>query len=286
MKNILVTGANGQLGKCMQDAVSGRTDVKYVFVGKDKLSISNKQALQTFFSNNKVHYCVNTAAYTQVDQAEKEPDAAFEVNAEGVKNLAEVCSEFNCTLIHISTDYVFDGTAVQPYLETDATKPINVYGASKRAGEEHVAQICDRYYILRTSWLYSQYGQNFLKTIIKHGQLGTSLNITTEQIGVPTNANDLAEAIHLLVQRDSTPYGIYHFSNSGQATWYDFAREIFEHMVDLNMANLAKTDHYITFAARPKFSVLNTAKLQKALKLEMKPWKTSLKTLLNTLENN
>ncbi|MDX1461441.1 MAG: dTDP-4-dehydrorhamnose reductase [Marinirhabdus sp.] len=286
MKNVLVTGANGQLGTCIKDMVSDGSEVHYVFVSKDELSITDTSALQNYFKKTKFDYCINTAAYTQVDQAEKEAEAAYAINAEGVKNLAEVCQENNTTLIHISTDYVFDGNSTQPYRETDATNPINVYGASKLAGERYVENICSAYYILRTSWLYSQYGQNFLKTILKHGKLGTELKITTEQIGTPTNANDLAKIACLLVEREHIPYGVYHFSNQGRATWYDFAKEILLKASDLSTANLAKTDHYRTFAARPKFSVLHTEKLQKALGIQMKPWKERVAAVITILENN
>ena len=187
MKKILVTGANGQLGRCIQDMAATQKNLSFVFVTKQALDISEEAIVRHYFSSNSFDYCINTAAYTNVEEAEKESDKAFAINAEGAKNLAMACSENGTTLIHISTDYVFDGQKGSPYKETDKVNPINVYGASKLKGEQYVEEYCDAYYTLRTSWLYSQYGHNFFKTICKHGTLGTHLTITTEQTGTPTN---------------------------------------------------------------------------------------------------
>lgn len=286
MINILVTGANGQLGKCIQDAVSAEELVNYrfVFASREMLSITNKKSIQDLFNNHTFEYCINTAAYTNVEKAESEKKAAFEVNAKGVKQLAEVCEAHTTTLIHISTDYVFEGTKGSAYLETDSTNPINVYGASKLAGEAFVKESCKKHFILRTSWLYSQYGHNFLKTIVKHGKAGTSLKITTEQTGTPTNANDLAKVILKFITTGSEAYGLYHFSNTGTATWYDFAKEILTQSSELNTSNLAKTEHYRTFAKRPEYSVLHTGKLENTLNTQLVDWKKSLASVLPILE--
>jgi len=280
MKKILVTGANGQLGKCIQDAVAEYPDLKFVFVSKDELDIENTEALLRFFNKNNFTHCINTAAYTNVEKAESDAEKAYAINAEAVKNLATICTERNVVLLHVSTDYVFDGKKNTAYLESDATNPINVYGASKLKGEKYIEEICDRYFILRTSWLYSQYGHNFLKTILNHAEAGKPLTVTTEQTGTPTNANNLAEALLQIIAQDSTKYGVYHYSNSGKTTWYGFAEAILLGSKKLKDANLAKINHYRTFAARPAFSVLDNTKAHNNLKLNYIDWRESLQSLI------
>lgn len=280
MKKILVTGANGQLGRCIQDAAADFPDLEFVFVSKETLDIENTALLKDFFREKKFSHCINTAAYTNVENAEREPEKAFAINAEAVKNLATVCKEHDVVLLHISTDYVFDGKKGSPYLEPDLTNPINVYGDSKLKGEQFIQEICDKFFILRTSWLYSQYGHNFLKTILKYGEEGKPLTITTEQTGTPTNANDLAKALLHVVAQDSTDYGVYHYSNSGQTTWFGFAEEILKQTEKLKDANLAKTNHYRTFAARPEYSVLDNTNAQNKLKLKYIDWQESLQSVL------
>ncbi|HLW31041.1 MAG TPA: dTDP-4-dehydrorhamnose reductase [Aequorivita sp.] len=280
MKKILVTGANGQLGRCIQDAAADFPDLEYVFLSKENLDIENFDFLKDFFSKNTFDYCINTAAYTNVEKAETEKDTAFAINAEAVKNLAQICAESEVVLIHISTDYVFDGKKQSPYIETDPTNPINVYGASKLLGEQYIQEICKKHYIFRTSWLYSQYGHNFLKTILKYSQEGKPLAITTEQTGTPTNANDLARMILQVIEQDKADYGVYHYSNAGETTWYGFAAEILRQTGKLKEANLAKTNHYRTFAARPNYSVLDNTKAQNKLDLEYMDWGESLKSVL------
>lgn len=281
MNKILVTGANGQLGSCIKDAVAGFSELECVFVSKEELDIENAALLQDFFRKNTFDFCINTAAFTNVENAEREAEKAFAINAEAVKNLAEVCKKKQVTLLHISTDYVFDGKKSTPYVETDATNPINVYGASKLKGEEYIQQICDKYFIFRTSWLYSQYGHNFLKTILKYAAAGKPLTITTEQVGAPTNANDLANALLSIIAQDSKDYGVYHYSNSGETTWYGFAEEILRQTEKLKEANLAKTNHYRTFAARPGYSVLNNKKYLINFKQPLIDWKKGVHNLFN-----
>ncbi|MGB3345310.1 MAG: dTDP-4-dehydrorhamnose reductase [Aequorivita sp.] len=279
-KKILVTGANGQLGRCIQDAAADFPDLEFVFVSKEDLDIENTDLLKNFFTINSFDYCINTAAYTNVEKAESEKEKAFAINAEAVKKLAQICAEREVVLIHISTDYVFDGKKKSPYIETDPTNPINVYGASKLLGEQYIQEICKKHYIFRTSWLYSQYGHNFLKTILKYSQEGKPLTITTEQTGTPTNANDLAKMILQVIEQDKGDYGVYHYSNAGETTWYGFAEEILRQTGKLKEANLAKTNHYRTFAARPEYSVLNNTKTQNKLNLEYIDWGQSLKSAL------
>ena len=280
MKKILVTGANGQLGRCIKDAASEFPDLEFVFVSKEELDIENEELQKNYFRKIHFDYCINTAAYTNVEKAESEKERAFAINAEAVKNLAEICKENNVTLLHISTDYVFDGKKSSPYLETDEANPINVYGASKLKGEEYIQQICDKFFIFRTSWLYSQYGHNFLNTILRYSKEGKPLTITTEQTGAPTNANDLVRALISVIIQDSKDYGVYHYSNSGETTWFGFAEEILLQSGNLKEATLAKTNHYRTFAARPKYSVLDNTKTHNILGLKHIDWRESLKSVI------
>ena len=279
MKKIVVTGANGQLGKCLKDASVYFPNMEMIFVSKEDLDITKPQAVQQFFKIHSPDFCINAAAYTNVDKAEEEQEKAFLINAEAVKNLAVACKENNTTLLHISTDYVFDGKKKTPYVEEDEVNPINVYGASKLEGETIIQEFLSRYYIVRTSWLYSQYGHNFFKTILKHLEAGNKLTITTEQVGVPTNANDLANALLTIIERDNSQYGTYHFSNLGEATWYHFAKEIETISNIKNGGGIAKTNHYPTFAKRPDFSVLNTKKLTNTFGIDSLNWKQSLQTV-------
>ena len=283
MKKVLITGAKGQLGCCLKAASKNYPDIDFSFVDKEILDITTPKAVSTFFEEHTFDFCINAAAYTQVDKAESDEEQAFLVNAEGVKNLSIACKQRNVTLLHISTDYVFDGNKQTPHQETDETNPINVYGASKLKGEEYIQEICDKYFIIRTSWLYSQYGHNFLKSILKFSKEKDTLTITTEQTGCPTNANDLADVLLKLIHLDIKEYGIFHFSNDGEATWYDFAKSIIEFSGLSNKVNVVKTDYYPTFAKRPIYSILNTNKIRTLTSITIDHWRLSLKKLL---ENN
>ncbi len=280
MKKILVTGANGQLGRCIKDAAADFPEFGFIFVSKEELNIENENSVKEYFNKNSFSHCINTAAYTNVEKAESEPESAFKINAEAVKNLAEMCKENDVVLLHVSTDYVFDGKKGSPYLETDTIKPINVYGASKLKGEEYIQHICDKYFIFRTSWLYSQYGHNFLKTILKYAEENKQLTITTEQTGTPTNANDLAKVLLQVIAQDSADYGVYHYTNIGETTWYGFAEEILRESGKLKEAKLAKTNHYRTFAARPAYSVLDNTKAFNKLNSKNIGWQESLQSVL------
>jgi len=284
MKKILVTGANGQLGRCIKDASINFPELDFIFASREELPIDDDKALDNMFSSQKFDYCINTAAYTNVEKAESEPDKAFLINAEAVKNLAIHCKENNITLIQISTDYVFDGEKTTPYSEEESTNPLNVYGASKLKGEQYIQEICEAYFILRTSWLYSQYGHNFFNSILRFAKEGRDLKITTEQTGTPTNANDLAKIILTIISKNSNKYGIYNFSNSGETTWYHFAKAILQLSKQFDPSKLAKTDHYRTFAARPKYSVLNNNALKEIVTNSI-DWETSLNALINNTDN-
>ena len=276
---ILITGAKGQLGKCIKDAAANYPEFNFLFASRELLNIESEKSISNIFENNRFDYCINTAAYTNVEKAESDQETAFLTNAEGVKHLASHCKKNNTTLIQISTDYVFDGKKGSPYSEEDSTNSLNIYGASKLKGEQYVQEICQAYYILRTSWLYSQYGQNFYDTVLRFAKEGKLLTVTTEQTGTPTNANDLAEAILTIIRINSKNYGIYNFSNQGEATWYDFAKEILIQTNQLTKSNLAKTDYYRTFAARPSYSVLDTRKYKNTFNKAVFDWKKSLKSL-------
>jgi dTDP-4-dehydrorhamnose reductase len=280
MKKILVTGASGQLGQCLKQQLYNAGDISCYFASKEDLDITDNEAVQDFFSEYNFDYCINTAAYTNVEKAESEQKMAFLVNAEGAYNLAKVCKKHNVVLLHLSTDYVFDGTKKTPYLEEDPTNPLNVYGASKLKGEQYIITSCSKHFIIRTSWLYSQHGNNFLNSMLQFANQKKVLTITTQQKGTPTNANDVAQVLVSIIKTGNARYGIYHFSNQGEATWYDFATAIFKATGEIDTVNLAKTKHYPTFAKRPNYSVLDCNKVQVTFNNKCSHWEDSLKDLI------
>lgn len=285
MKNkIIVLGANGQLGNCLQVASKNYPNYTFAFLSSKECDITNPIQLEMIIKQEKPAFCINAAAYTQVDLAEDEKENAFLVNHTSVAHLAKLCQQYQVELVHVSTDYVFDGTQTQAYKETDATNPINVYGDSKLKGEQAIQNNMKAYYIIRTSWLYSQFGANFFKSMLAKVEKGANLNITTEQKGSPTNANDLANAILKIVTQEKKAYGIYHFSNTDSTTWYGFAFEIFKNANALDQVKVSPIDSYPTKAKRPNFSVMNTQKLQQTFNIEIKDWKTSLKDLQLSIE--
>lgn len=256
MSRVLVTGAAGQLGKCIQKISDDFPVTEFEFHTSETLDITAPGKISTIFSTGNFDYCINCAAYTNVEQAEKTPEPAFAVNAEAVKNLAIACANNKVTLIHVSTDYVFDGEKETPYLPSDKTNPINEYGKSKLKGEGYIQEILEHFFIVRTSWLYSEFGKNFYKTILKKAQAGDDLQITEEQTGCPTNANNLAVYILGLLKNNSTDYGIHHFTDGEAMTWYSFAQRILkEHNLE-GKVKLDKAKNYRTFAKRPKNSTL------------------------------
>ncbi|GAA0872756.1 dTDP-4-dehydrorhamnose reductase [Gangjinia marincola] len=281
MKKVLVTGANGQLAQCIDLHSKTINEVEFILAPSSSLDITRQAEVDSFFDKHKVHYCINTAAFTNVELAETQQEKAFKVNALGAKHLAEACEKHNATLIHVSTDYVFDGNNKGEYLETDLTNPINVYGVSKQKGEEYVRAICSKHFIIRTSWLYSQFGHNFYKTIKKKIAQGSTLRITTAQIGTPTNANDLTEYVLFLIKNNIQQYGTYHFSNLGRCTWFDFAKAIANGLGRSKEVDLLVSNAYQTKAKRPMNSVLSK---RKALKMypDILSWQDSLTHLIET----
>ena len=273
---ILVTGASGQLGQSIQFIASNYADCKFIFASSQDLDITNQEHVNHFFDINKIDFCINAAAYTAVDKAETETEKAVSINVLGPKNLAMVCQKNNVKLIHVSTDFVFDGASSKPYLETDATNPLGVYGKTKLDGEQAVIDNMKEYFIIRTSWVYSQFGNNFRNTMLRLASERDSLSIVSDQIGSPTNAVDLAKALLSIVQSNSSKYGIYNFSNEGIASWYDFASEIFKiNKIDIEV-NPIPTEAFPTPAKRPKYSLLDKSKIKNTFGIEIKTWQESL----------
>lgn len=280
MKRILVTGAGGQLGKCLKSAAKNYKHLDFVFKEQKELDINFPEQIEKAFAEYMPDYCINCAAYTNVEKAESEKKEAFDSNEKAVEYLSDACQQHQTTLIHISTDYVFDGESTKAYTETDIPNPINVYGASKLAGERIVQQKLEAYYIFRTSWLYSEFGHNFFNTMLqKAEEKDVVLKITTEQKGTPTNANDLASAILKTIDAGAKKYGLYHFSNGGEATWYSFAKAIFTNAQKLEAVDLIASDAYKTKAKRPVNSLLSKEKVQTELGVEIIDWQESLKKL-------
>ncbi len=282
MKTVLVTGASGQLGRCIQKIAKNEDDIDWLFMDSSKLNISSKTDLEGVFNSKNIDYCINCAAYTNVEKAESEQERAFKINAEAVKNLAENCKKHKSVLIHISTDYVFDGERDSPYNEEDITKPINVYGASKLKGEQYIQEMMDRYFIFRTSWLYSEFGHNFYNTILRKVEEKATLNITTAQKGTPTNANHLAALIVNIIKEENNHFGIYHYSNTGETTWHGFAEEILKVSNNRESVILNQDNSYKTIAPRPEFSVLDKTKLKSNFKAEIATWEDAVLELYNT----
>ena len=286
MKKILVTGANGQLGQCLQKISSQFEEFEFIFTDSETLDITNKEEVNDFFWQNAPDFCINAAAYTAVDLAETDVEKAFLVNADGTENLAEACAENNAQFIHVSTDYVFDGENNLAYTEEDFTNPLGVYGASKLAGDELALEVNPCSVILRTSWVYSEFGKNFVKTMLNLFAAKEELNIVADQFGQPTNANDLAEAIMKIIKSEKITPGIFNFSNLGRISWFDFAEKIAELSDAKIKLNAIETSQYPTPAKRPKNSVLDLDKISKTYAIQLKPWEESLEGCVQILQNN
>jgi dTDP-4-dehydrorhamnose reductase len=280
MIKALVTGGNGQLAQCLKEIVKYHDELDITFQDLPDLDITNKQKLESYFSNNELDYCINCAAYTAVDLAEEQSELAYAVNAKGPKYLAEVCQKHQATLIHISTDFVFDGKKQTPYIETDAPNPLSVYGASKLQGERSIQETTEAYFIVRTSWLYSEYGKNFIKTMLSLSETLNEISVVSDQFGSPTYAGDLAEVLIKIILSSSTNYGVYHYSNSGAISWFDFASEIFKQFGKKIEVKPIKTKDYPTAAKRPKYSVLDTTKIENNFDCTIKDWQVSLNKVI------
>ena len=300
---ILVSGANGQLGQAIQSISKNYSEIDFVFCSSSELDITNFENCQLVFDKYKPNFCINTAAYTAVDKAESEPAKAFDINANGPENLATICKKYNTTLLHISTDFVFDAyfsDGIAYYdrelrlplksnlglQETDVPFPSGVYGLTKLQGEQAIQAIWSKHFIIRTSWVYSQFGNNFMKTMLRLASERDSLNVVDDQIGTPTNAVDLAEVVMKIILSNNVEnphFGIYNFSNEGKCSWFEFAKEIFKQKgVNINLQPIPSSA-YPTPAKRPAYSVLDKSKIKNTFNIEIKEWQTSLEQCLNQL---
>ena len=282
---VLVTGANGQLGQAIQSVVGNYPSIDFVFCGSSVLNITDISNCETIFIKHKPQFCINAAAYTAVDKAESEPEKAYAINVIGAQNLAAVCKTHDTILLHVSTDFVFDGLATEPYSEEAVPNPTGVYGLTKLQGEQAIQNTWEKHFIIRTSWVYSQFANNFMKTMLRLATERDSLSVVSDQIGTPTNAVDLAETLVKIIQSchaefvTASNYGIYNFSNEGQCSWYDFAKEIFRiNNVSINLQPIPTTA-YPTPAKRPAYSVLDKTKLKQVFGIEVKSWEASLKNV-------
>ena len=295
---ILVTGKNGQLGQSINKLINIETKIEnnpssneFIFVGREELDLSNNSSIINYFDNHdKFDIVINSAAYTAVDQAEEEQELANQVNHLAVKQLAGIAKEQKARLIHISTDYVFNGESDKPYIETSETNPINVYGKTKLAGEKALQAVMPmNAVIIRTSWVYSEYGNNFVKTMLRLGKERDELNVVSDQIGSPTYATDLAGAILEIIKNkefreEDQATQIYHYSNEGEISWHDFAKEIFKIAKTNCKVNPITTQQYPTPAKRPKNTLMNKNKIIEKFGVKNANWKEPLNTCITTLK--
>ena len=284
MKNILITGANGQLGNEMRVLSAEYPEYAYFFTDVAELDICDEQAVMEFVQANDIHVIVNCAAYTAVDKAEENVELCTRLNADAVGYLAKAAEACGAEFIQISTDYVFDGTAHVPYRESASTCPNSVYGHTKLAGEQNALTLCSRSMVIRTAWLYSTFGNNFVKTMIRFGRERDSLGVIFDQVGTPTYARDLARAIFVAIRQGVVP-GVYHFSNEGVCSWYDFTKAIHRlaGITDCKVKPL-HTEEYPTLAKRPHYSVLDKTKIKETYHIEIPYWMDSLESCIAELE--
>lgn len=289
-KTIVVTGAAGQIGQELQALASIFNNYYFLFTNRDQLDITDKASVQHFFESNTIHYCINCAAYTGVDRAESEPEQAYKINVEGVANLAEACKMAGAPLIHFSSDYVYHNGQNTPLKESDPTHPQSIYARTKLEGEQAALAIGGDVMILRTSWVYSSFGNNFVKTMLRLGRERPELRVVYDQIGTPTYARDLAKAVLDIIQKiekgdadRSLLHDVYNYSNEGVTSWYDFAKAIFEiTQIDCKVMPI-ETKDYPTPAARPPYSVLHKAKIKEVFGVEGSHWREELQSCLSLL---
>ncbi len=286
MHNILVTGSKGQLGNEIQKLASSYPSFKFIFTDVEELDITDVEQIDNFFNKNKIDFVINCAAYTAVDKAKTDRKLADLINVTAVKYLAKISKKFKTTLIHISTDYIFDGRNYKPYIETDKPDPISYYGKTKLNGEIQIEKYAGNAIIIRTSWLYSEFGNNFVKTMIKYGNERDSLKVVADQVGTPTYAADLAKVILEVIPKLKNIKGIeiYNFSNEGAISWYDFAEAIMK-LKNINCKIFPiESKDYLTLAPRPFYSILNKAKIKNDFGIEIPYWLDSLEKCLAELK--
>lgn len=285
-KKIIVTGANGQLGNAIRKWSALYPSLDFFLTDIDTLDICNAAAVSAYVRETNADYIINCAAYTAVDKAEDEVDLCTRLNVDAVRNLAVAAGEQGAKIIQLSTDYVFDGKNYRPYVETDPTHPYSVYGKTKREGEQVLQEICQDSVIIRTAWLYSEFGNNFVKTMLRLGAEREQLTVLFDQIGTPTYAVDLAKAILDVVSSDTFVPGIYHYSNEGVCSWYDFAVRIFVHAgVSCHVLPI-ETEDYPAKAPRPAYSVLNKKKIKETYGIRISHWEESLCRCLQEIKKN
>ena len=283
MKRILVTGANGQLGQSILEQSKNYKEIECFFVTRNELDITNEELINHYFEDKSFDFVVNCAAYTAVDKAEDDQENAYLVNAKATEFLAKITNQKGIPFIHVSTDYVFDGTEAQPRLETDQTNPIGVYGQTKLDGENLALENNSKTIILRTAWVYSRFGNNFVKTMLRLFNDKDSISVVADQIGSPTNAIDLADAILTIVSKDDLTYGIFNYSNEGECSWFGFAQKIKEFSNSTIEINPVSTSAYPTKAKRPAYSLLDKSKIKEVYQLNIPTWEDSLKEELKHL---
>lgn len=286
MSNILVTGSKGQLGSEIADLKDQFSEYTFFLTDKEELDITNAAQIEQFVLKNNIKVIINCAAYTNVDKAEDDTGQVYKVNHLAVKNIAEIAKKYQLKFIHISTDYVFEGSSEVPYLETDETNPKNVYGNSKLLGEKALLEINPRNtLIIRTSWLYSSFGHNFVKTILKLSKERKQINVVKDQIGSPTYAKDLATVIlKLILKLETKQVEIFNYSNSGKCSWFQFAQEIIKNAKSECMVLPISSEAFASKAFRPNFSLLNTEKIKKSFQISIPNWKDSLKVCLDKMK--
>ena len=283
---ILVTGSNGQVASEIKNLAQYNQQFNFLFLAKNQLAIDDKNALLSFFEKNRIQYVINCAAYTAVDKAEQDPETAFLINGNAVGDLAAICKMHGTTFIHLSTDYVYDGQNQKPLKETDAVSPINVYGWSKLKGEELALNQNADSLIIRTSWVYSPFGNNFVKTMLRLFKEKTAINVINDQYGCPTYAADLASIIIQFIKKAEEGLsfsGIYNYCNEGIISWFDFASAIKDLKNTNCIINPVSTDSYKTIAKRPSYSVLDTSKIKNDLGITIPNWKDSLEKCIQLL---
>lgn len=285
-KKIIVFGGNGQLGKCLQKlAPEYQWEYEFVFTDSETIDITDSDSVFNFIEEQQPAFCINAAAYTAVDLAESEEEKAFAVNAEGPKNIASACKEFKTVFIHISTDYVFDGETEISYDEDNFTNPQSVYGRSKLQGEDLVLESNPKSIIIRTSWLYSEFNKNFVKTMLHLFKDKIELNVVSDQYGQPTNANDLADCIMKIIDFKNKKFGVYHFSNYPETNWNSFAKKIADFSKSPIRINSITTAEYPTPAKRPFRSTMDISKIEKDYHIELRRWEDSLEECVEILNN-
>jgi dTDP-4-dehydrorhamnose reductase len=283
MAKTLIFGGAGQLGQCLARVAQEKASEGLVFLNEIEGNILNVDKLRGIFAEYQPTHVINCAAYTAVDKAEDEVDLARRINRDGAENLARLCGEHGTILLQISTDFVFAGTGNQPLTETDEAAPISIYGLTKLEGEQVIAAHTSRYFTLRTGWLYSEFANNFVKTMLKLGRERDELRIIWDQIGTPTYAIDLAGCLLTIIESKSEAFGLYHYSNEGLTSWYDFATAIFELSGTMVRTVPIRTAEYPTKATRPLFSVMDKSKIKAQLGVAIPHWRVSLKECLGRL---